>query len=254
MIDYDLHTHTFYCGHAPASMTVENILKRADDLGLSTIAITDHVFKEDDLPVIDRIRDEASNIDTNCRVIIGAEVDADFNHFDGRLVTDKLDSIDYIIASLHFLPGVGSYPRTPDDNPLGPELLIERWRSTLFGVVSNPKVNTLAHPARMIAASVDLDVYWDEVLSNLEIAAEISAANNVAWELNELTGYRLTEFYQQQWHKTIQLALNKGVKIIYGSDAHTPEAILLKDFTEYILEQLPPDALSRPEDILQPND
>lgn len=250
MIDYDLHTHTYYCGHAPITMTVPNILRRADELDLSTIAITDHVFKEADLPIIDRIRAEAAAVKTNCRVIIGAEVDADWHHFDGRLVTDKLDSIDYVIASLHFLPGIGTYPRTHDDNPLGPELLIERWKSTLFGVVSNPKVNTLAHPARMIAASVDLDIYWDEVLANLEIAAEISAKNNVAWELNELTGYRLTEFYQQKWHKTIQVALDKGVKIVYGSDAHTTDAILLKDFAQYILEKLPPNALSKPEDII----
>ena len=250
MIDYDLHTHTYYCGHAPNSMTVANILKQADELGLSTIAITDHVFKEDDLGIIDQIREEASKIKTNCRVVIGAEVDADSDYLDGRLVTDKLDSLDYVIASLHFLPGVGNYPRTPDDNPLGPELLIERWKSTLFGVVSNPKVHTLAHPGRMIAASVDLDVYWDEVIANLETAAEISAQNNVAWELNELTGYRLTEYYQQKWHQTLQVAIDKGVKIVYGSDAHTPEAILLKDFSEFMLEGLPDGCLSRPEDIL----
>ena len=49
MIDYDLHIHTAYCGHAPAAMNVPAILTRADELGLKTIAITDHVFCEDDL-------------------------------------------------------------------------------------------------------------------------------------------------------------------------------------------------------------
>ena len=43
MINYDLHIHTKYCGHAPG-MTVEAILRKADILGLETIAITSHIF------------------------------------------------------------------------------------------------------------------------------------------------------------------------------------------------------------------
>ncbi|MHC4290750.1 MAG: PHP domain-containing protein, partial [Planctomycetota bacterium] len=42
MIDYDLHIHTEYCGHA-AGMTVAAVLRRVEELGLKTIAITDHI-------------------------------------------------------------------------------------------------------------------------------------------------------------------------------------------------------------------
>ena len=251
MIDYDLHIHTAYCGHAPADMTVPTILARADELGLRTIAITDHVFCEDDLAKIEKIRAEADQTDSNCKVIIGAEVDVDWQYWDGRLVTDKLGEIDYVIGSLHFLPGVGNYPHTPADNPLGAELLFNRWKSSLFGLVSNPKVNTMAHPGRMVAASLDLDVWWPDVLAVYEEAAKLSAENNIAWELNELTGYRLSAYYQHLWHKISKIGYDAGVKLVYGSDAHMPDAISLQDFTQYVLDQLPKDALATVEEILK---
>lgn len=55
MIDYDLHIHTEYCGHAPG-MTVEAILRRAEELGLSTIAITDHIYRQNGHVVMEQIR------------------------------------------------------------------------------------------------------------------------------------------------------------------------------------------------------
>lgn len=251
MIDYDLHIHTAYCGHAPPEMNVQAILQRSDDMGLKTIAITDHVFCEDDLAKIDTIRNEASEIESNCEVIIGAEVDVDATYWDGRLVTDKLDHLDYVIASLHYLPGVGIYPHSPADNPLGPELLFDRWKSSLMGLLTNPKVDTLAHPGRMIAASIDLDVWWPNILAVCAEAAKLSAKNNIAWEMNELTGYRLAEYWQQQWYKISKIALDAGVKLVYGSDAHVPSAIGLQDFTDYILEMLPPNAIAPVDQIIK---
>lgn len=243
-----MHIHTQYCGHAPG-MSVRAIIFQADSLGLDTIAITSHVFGPDNLGTLDLIRDDIKKTKSNCRVIVGTEVDVDWRSCDGRLVTDNLDNIDYVVASIHYIPTVGKYPFTPDDNILDPAKLFEYWRTTLLGTVSNPVVDTLAHPGRMIATSIKLDVYFEDVLVVLNEAAKLSAENNIAWELNELTGYRLNYHYQQQWHRIYQIALKHGVKLIYGSDAHDIQSIGRCAFTNSILENLPGDSLAGPMDF-----
>ena len=243
-----MHIHTEFCGHAP-EMTIPAIIARAQQLNLETIAITSHVFSPDDLSLISHICDEIADIKPDLRVIVGAEVDVDGLRSDGRLVTDNLDNIDYVVAGFHYIPGPGNFPHTPDDNPLEPQVLFESWRSTLLGIVSNRGVHTLAHPGRMIGTAIDLDIYFDDILSVFAEAAEISATNNIVWEINELTGFRLPEYYQQQWYRIYQVALDAGVKIIYGSDAHDLSCICLTDFTDTVLAKLPTDCLSNPDSI-----
>lgn len=243
MINYDMHIHTEYCGHAP-QMTIKALCARADKLGLETIAITDHIFVPEDIYIIDRIREELDRTDHRCRVIVGAEIDVDSRYDDGRLVTDETDGIDYIIAGFHYVPTVGNYPFCPDDCTLKPKQFLKHWRNALLGIVSNPKVNTLAHPARLAASAVGPDKYFADILAVFKEAAKISAKNNVAWEINELTGYRFPYHYINRWPAIYKIALEAGVKLTYGSDAHAPETIALADFTYSLLDQLPPNCLA----------
>ena len=245
-----MHVHTEYCGHAPG-MSVEEICKRADEIGIKTLAITDHVFTADGIVVLTAIRAELALIKTNCRIIVGAEVDVDGQYHDGRLVTDELTAADYVVAGFHYVPVAGNYPLSPDDCTMPPEEFMKVWRSSLMGIVANTKVNTLAHPGRLVASAVNMDVYFDEALTVLTEAAEISAANNVAWEINELTGTRLNEYYQKRWYEIYEIALEAGVRLVYGSDAHRPEAIGDSAFARMILKKLPDNCLCSPEDVLK---
>ncbi|MHC4772006.1 MAG: PHP domain-containing protein [Planctomycetota bacterium] len=250
MIDYDLHIHTEYCGHAPG-MTVAAILQRAEELGLSAIAITDHIFKQADHAIIQKIRDDAAAYGPTLKVFIGAEVDVNPADADGRLVTDDLDGLDIVIAGFHYVPTVGNLPHGPQDNTLSDEVFMEVWASSLLGIVSNPKIHTLAHPGRLLAASVDLDVHFEDALCVFEKAAALSAKNAIAWELNELSGYRLAPYWLDQWHRIYEIALAAGVKLVYGSDAHTPDSIGLHDKVDILLAKLPDDCLAWPEEIIQ---
>jgi len=250
MIRSDMHIHTDYCGHA-VDMDVAGICARADELGLETIAITDHVFSEDGLPVVTAIRAELAGVRHRCRVIVGAEIDVDGDYDDGRLVTDRLSAIDYVVAGFHYIPRTGAYPMSPDDCLLPAEQFLEVWRRALLGIVSNPAIHTLGHPGRLAAAALDLDVHFDSVLAVLAEAAEISAANRVAWELNELTGSRLNGRYQRQWHRVLMPAVCAGVKIVYGSDAHSPDAIGRTVFARTVLANLPDGCLAGPDEILE---
>ena len=250
MIHYDLHIHTKYCGHAPG-MTVEAILTRAEELGLSTIAITDHIFRPADHAVIDKIRADVAAYGPSVKVVIGAEVDVDSAYTDGRLVTDDLDGLDIVIAGYHYVPTVGNLPHGPQNNSLDDEVFMEVWASSLLGIVSNPKIHILAHPGRLLAASVDLDIHFEDALCVFEKAATLSAKNNIAWELNELSGYRLSSYWLEQWYRIYKIALDAGVKLIYGSDAHTPDAIGMHRFVDTLLQKLPKGCLAKPEEIIR---
>ncbi|MFC1677212.1 PHP domain-containing protein [Planctomycetota bacterium] len=248
MIDYDMHIHTEYCGHAKP-MNIKAILARADELGLKTIAIATHVFKPLDLNVMEWIREDAAKIEHNCRVIVGAEIDVDGRFCDGRLVTDDLDGIDYVVAGFHYIPGVGNYPRQWSDCSLEPQSMFERWRSSLLGIVSNPRIDTLAHPGRVLACAMDIEPIFNHVLQVFAEAAEISAHNNITWEINEHNGHKINPYCYNNWHRIYQTALDAGVKLIYGSDAHSPEEIGLTSFTSTILDKLPANSLIGPESL-----
>ena len=242
MIDYDFHIHTEYCGHAKG-MLVEQIIRRADERGLCAIAITDHVFGERSRGNIELIRRQAEGVDHKCRVIIGAEVDVDGLALDGRLVTDRFEGIDYVIGSIHYVPGEGNYPNCPEDLTIGAEEMLERWSKSLLGLVSNERVDTLSHPGRLIATGLEFDPFWGDILAVFSEAGELSAKNNIMWEINELNGEKLRAEYRQRWHEIYEVAIDKGVKLIFGSDAHRIGDIGKCDFAYDLVERLGGDCL-----------
>jgi len=237
MFNYDFHIHTELCGHAPGQ-TIEKILTRADELGLEAIAITEHVFTPDDLRLIDKIRTRVKRYPTSCRVIIGAEVDTDRNFFDGRLGLDNRYNIDYIIGTIHYLPGTNVMPHCQPERPLSPDETFNRWRSTLLGLAGNALIDTLAHPGAMIANALPDNGFPQRVLDVFAEAARICAKTGIMWELNNLTAKKLTETQQQQYHRILQIALDAGVALIYGSDAHNPQNICNTSFVSQITPKL----------------
>jgi HisJ family histidinol phosphate phosphatase len=247
-INYDLHIHTVYCGHAE-TMSIEAILRRADELGLDTICIADHIYGPNEESLPEKIRQEAAEYKTKCKVLVGAEIDVAGGSSDGRLVCDVPDNLDYVIAGIHYIPGPGNYPRHAADNTLDADELLERWRSTMLGVFENEKVNALAHPGRMITSALDLDAHFDAMLEILRLVAPAAAKNNVLWEINEHDKDKLPVDYHDKWHKIYQIALDTGVKLIYGSDSHCPDEIGGCDFTQKILSSLPDGCLEKPEVI-----
>jgi histidinol phosphatase-like PHP family hydrolase len=250
MIDYDLHIHTEYCGHAKG-LTVELICRRAENMGLKAIAITDHIYGPESMAAIEKIRADLAAAHPKIKVYVGAEIDVDADFTDGRLTADIPSGLDYVIAGFHYVPTMGHYPWSIDDRRLDEETFLQVWESSLLGIVSQPGITTMAHPGRMLAACMDLDVYFEHGLAVLAKAAGISARNNVAWELNELTGHRLAPRWQNEWYRIYKVALEAGVKIIFGSDAHTTDWIAKQTFAELVLSRLPKGCLSRPEDIIR---
>lgn len=248
MINYDLHIHTEYCGHAP-TMTIEAIINAAEQKQLETIAITAHIFTVEHLQLIPKIKNRLAEIKTDVNVIIGAEVDADGFRTDGKLITDDLDDIPYVLGSIHYIPSTGIYPASPQDNPLSDEEFLEAWQSTLIGLASNERLDTIAHPGRLAACSVDMDIYFDDMLAVFQTAAELSAKNNICWELNDLNEEKIPQKIHERWSQIYRIAIDAGVKLIYGSDAHKPQEIGKQSFTQKILKAAPNLHLETPQSL-----
>lgn len=245
MIEYDLHIHHELCGHAKG-MTTEAILDAAGHQQLKVIAISDHIFSPQSIPRLEQIRREVNSLPHPCKVIVGAEVDVDGEHTDGRLVSEDFEQFDYILAGFHYVPGVGNYPHGPEECTLRPEKMLAVWESSLMGVVSNAKIDTLAHPGRLAASAMDLDVFRKDVEAVFEMAAKESAKNSICWEINELSVMKVPDRYHHWWHEVYEIALDQGVKLVYGSDAHHPGAVGLQTFSLQLLEKLPDSCLAGP--------
>ena len=241
-LDYDLHIHTIYCGHAE-TMSIEVILRSADQAGLETICIADHIYSPNEISIPDKIRNEAAWYKTNCRVLIGAEIDVSGGYCDGRLACAVPEGLDYVIAGIHYIPGPGNFPRSVADNNLQPDELLGRWRTTMLGVFENPKIDTVAHPGRMIATALDLNDHFDDMLDIFKDVAPVAAKNNVLWEINEHDRNKIPEEFHDKWYKIYEIALDAGVKLIYGSDSHFPHEIAVSEFTQKILDGLPAGCL-----------
>ncbi|MCF7954214.1 MAG: PHP domain-containing protein [Phycisphaerae bacterium] len=248
MINYDLHIHTAYCGHAPG-MSIEAIIAAAEEKQLETIAITSHIFKEDDLQLIPKIQKEVAAIKTDVNVIVGVEVDADGMRTDGKLITENLDDIPYVLGSIHYIPGTGIYPASAHDNPLSGEEFFKVWQSTLIGLVSNPRLDTLAHPGRLAACFCDMDIYFEDMLGIFQQGAELSVRNNICWELNDLNEIKVPAQYHERWNEIYKIAIDAGVKLIYGSDAHKPQEICKQTFTQKTIEALGEQDIETPQTL-----
>jgi len=58
MMNHDFHIHTVLCGHAEPTMTIGNIIARAEKIGLKKIAITEHIGSQDEMERINIIRQQ----------------------------------------------------------------------------------------------------------------------------------------------------------------------------------------------------
>ena len=60
----------------------------------------------------------------------------------------------------------------------------------------------------------------------------------ISWEVNNLTGDKLSSAQRQEYWKIIQLAVDADVCLVYGSDAHKIENIGGENFTSKVLAKL----------------
>jgi len=224
----DLHIHTQYLKCANETMTIPRIIATAEELGLTTIAITDHLnapeFLDDHRP----IRDDLAEVETDMNVIFGVEVNVTDPETGAVSIDqrqrDELD-FEFVIGGVH-----GSYFDHPD-----PRGIIDLQHKLMLAVVRNPLIDVLVHPwwfagrefeSGVMAWMTDMSLLPEEYVAEL---AETAVAHDVAIEANGGAVFANTACYTpaflEDYAEYMYKLASCGAKIAIGSDAHSIEGL-----------------------------
>ncbi|MBM3167324.1 MAG: DNA polymerase/3'-5' exonuclease PolX [Chloroflexi bacterium] len=193
----DLHVHSDW---SDGNETIENMAQAAKSLGYQYIAITDHSggrgiahgLKEDRLrQQIEEIKRLNQKLD-GIRILAGAEVDI---RADGSLdmSPELLSKLDIVVAAIHS----------------GMNESEEKITRRVIGAIENPDVDIIAHPTCRLLGE------REPVAIDMEAVFKAAARHNKALEINA-SPYRLD---LKDTH--IRRAIELGVKLIFGTDAHS---------------------------------
>jgi putative hydrolase len=182
----DYHIHCNYNDHSSADLTIPNVVKYAKDIGLETIAFTEHVRKTSDW--IPKYLDEIERISSDhaMKIIAG---------FEAKILIDGSIDCPEEYAHKYFL--IASFHTIYHDKQI--------WIRALQRAIENPNVNVIGHIAP--ESSFTLEPNEIEQLANL------IAENNKIVELN-------VKYHRppKEWIRTFR---KNDVHFHLGSDAHS---------------------------------
>lgn len=226
----DLHNHTPLCNHA--SGTPREFALRAYELGCKYFGFSDHGFMNYDLEyrmskaqipfyqaLINEVRAEFKG---KMDILLGYEADY---MSDKTLMRDEINhaKCDYLIGSVHFLNTWGF------DNPafiakysgMDIDTLYKDYFEALCAMIKSGLFDIVGH--------IDLIKIFNhrpkrDVRFYAQLAIKLAKSKNMAIELNT-AGYRkpCNELYPSD--EILELMANEGVKITFGSDAHSTAQI-----------------------------
>ena len=181
----DYHVHSNYNDHSPQELSIENVTRYAEKIGLNTLAFTEHVRKTSDW--IPRYLEEIDNMvssGTKLSLISGFEAKilkdgtVDFpNEYEGH----------FLIASFH-----SKYNNKRE------------WLSALKSAISLPYVQVIGH----LAPEDSFDLTDDELLE----LSQLLRTNSKTVEINAK--------YHRPPMKWLQIFKDNKVNFHLGSDAH----------------------------------
>jgi putative hydrolase len=188
----DYHIHCNYNDHSSPDLTVSNVVKYAENLGLKVIAFAEHVRKTSDwipkyLDEIERISSSSSN---SPKVIPG---------FEAKILIDGSIDCPEKYADKYFL--IASFHTRYDDKQV--------WLHALEKAIENPNVDVIGHIAPEPSFTLELN--------EVDQLANLIVENNKIVELNVK--------YHRPPKEWIQTFRKNNVRFHLGSDAHSLDEI-----------------------------
>ncbi|HHW57933.1 MAG TPA: PHP domain-containing protein [Clostridia bacterium] len=210
----DYHTHTVY-SHGKG--TIEDNVKRAIEIGLEEIAITDHgpahVFYGMRKKDFKKMRDEIDRINEKypqIKVLMGVESNLISLEGDIDVPDELLKYLDILLMGYHmgimskdFRSGVyliGKNITTRYFNLFKQEMR-EKNTEAMIKAITKYKIDIITHPG----AKLDIDT---------QKLARAAKERGTALEINSSHGYMTVEY--------VKIAKKEECKFVINSDAHTP--------------------------------
>lgn len=224
----DCHMHTT---HSPDGQnTPLEMAQRARELGLETIALTDHCevdhyFTKGYLRAVPQAFAAAEALKQTCsapEILTGIEIGQASWNFE---LCDRLlaqNSYDYVLASMHHLPETTDFYKLAA-TPEGAVHLLHRYYAELLRVVEWGNFDALAHPnypMRYIEGAHHLSIPRDVYAEDLDRVLRAVVQRDKALEVNTQGTPILPDLYVLKRFRELG-----GRLVTIGSDAHSTDAL-----------------------------
>jgi histidinol-phosphatase (PHP family) len=253
----DWHTHNSLCKHAVG--TIEDYVKKAIELDLNVIGISDHFpyeYLSSEIPSLKDIPYEGYAMPTNNletyilqldnlkekyvnQIHIRTAFEIDFfkhqDHILNKYLKSYINKLDYILGSVHVLFGKagvfafddGRFLNKYKEYDANDEIYIEYYDSLQVMIKSSSfEFDIVSHfdlPKKFDKRVEDKKLIMEKVIETLELIKK----RNLTVEINT-SGLRKKAKEQYPSEKIIREMHHLDIPILLGSDAHKPDEIAHK--------------------------
>ena len=206
---YDYHMHTTF---SDGKNTIKEMVETAKKLGLSEIAITDHVWKS--TKWFDEYRNEIKqNNSDSISIKVGFEAKALSLKGEIDATDDMILKSDIRLGAIHRIPKSEGYELylTREEVYENKQEAYDNWLQTSKALLMNKDVDVLAHPF-MALNKYKISPLEKDVILLFNIAKEFNKKLEISFRYKKSNDLILKTLYNYP-----SLLLN----ISYGSDAHS---------------------------------
>lgn len=233
LVRHNLHIHTTFSGCAKPEMTVQNIIRTAEEAGLEMIALTDH-DDSDNINIVSGFRKKILSQlgETKIKVLVGAELSCIGV---GRFLNDEWCDLemDYKLYTMnHF--HLDNWEQPEEKTPRGYAVQMLKMAES---VIEMRKADCFAHPfmpgyIKCIEDKNEVTkAYTDNELGDI---MEKATKKEIAWELNVRAVMKFPEFF----HRYFQIGKEVGAVFNIGTDAHLLKNVDTYQYAEKLKEIL----------------
>ena len=238
--DVDFHIHT-------EGMTIQDLLARAQKVGLEMLGISDHLNFEfgtlEDIPqnleVFRRNKKYLENAETLLPVFFGCEVHI-MDEWGFNPLTDEIReefNFDYIIGGLHGLYGPRGSHRE----------IIDLYQTLFLQMAEDRLIEVIVHPYWVPQRAMDENEL--PMFPSLEMVperymrevAQAAVETNTAIEVNSggiFSNPSLSDTFKEGYKDFLRILDEEGVQFAIGSDAHTLNHIGASRTARDVLESI----------------
>ena len=247
-MDYHIHTYYQRCGNE--TLTVPNIVRKVKECGLTSIAITDHLNRLEQLEAFKFIKADIEALDTDIEVFFGVELN--FQSCDGEFAYSQAIHEEYGFEAV-----IGGIHSTYTDSQDMGEVLDIQHRH-FMKTLEDPLLDVLVHPFWFGRGEVEQrsPEWWEELIAtipddHISAWAETSAKNRCAIELNVAAIFYYDAMSAQfiaNYVEFVDRLKEAGALFAIGSDAHDISHLGRTDYVEGLLDglRMPEEQIWRP--------
>ena len=217
----DLHVQTsFTDGDAP----VQSFIEEAERKGIKNLGISDHYSLWHKIYTPEKFLRYLAEL-RRYPVYAGVEMDVGYEL---PLFPSIREQLDYVMAGLHRLDGKWLFSPYSFRSE-NPRRIVEKMKTEIIRTMEKLRPDVLTHPTQL---PISLRRQARRLITREWSEDLISAAadHNVAIEIN--CGMRLPD------EEFVEICLRKGVKVAFGSSAHTPSKVGELEYGQRIVKKL----------------